>query len=522
MADLLTLDQTDLDRLSRLLNDYEAGRLFAPPPSQEYKFGVPIESYVGLVVDDLPASAGEPTSGTVQVYGQDNDTGMMATDPSFTITAWSLWATDIPMCSWVYLIRDPFSGSYFAWPTGTAGCGSGAPAWYCLGNPPGSGSGSGSGSSSGSGSGSGAPCGPCANTESEYCLMVGDVGTEACEAGPCSVFNGPFTLYASSPCWYSTDYFEWPCQPLEGDSTQFNWTMVYYQAGEYTESSPAVWVISLWFGAGGYISYVLDADEWDCESPVQFPVNPGAVFGSGVCTGSGQQIDISNLCCWPPSVWVYPGGSCSGSGESGPSGSGSGAWYCLGQGSGSGESGPSGSGSGAWYCLDGPLDGPGAWYCLEGPTSGSGSGSVACEGDCIVFWLWALPGDDPTSVDWSFQTDSGGIPSGTITQSGTGGKYTLVGTDHDSFGYNVWQGVVSCDLSSLGGATWLVLDNAPTTGSDIIGWDVSNGPADGPGDVRLCGSGYGRSCSPALERWTAAVLRTGTPSGTSTATRRTS
>ena len=330
----LGLDQADVERIARMLVDYEAGRLFQQGPAGVVPRGVPVEHYIGLVATTIPASDGEPTSGTVAVYSADNTTDLMQAEPAFTLTAYSLWDVDIAVCAWVHLCLDHGSGLYFVVSIpGTAGCGSGAPAWYCLGNPPGSGGGgmSGSGSSSGSGSGSGAPCGPCANTESEYCLMVGDVGTEACEAGPCSVFNGPFTLYASSPCWYSTDYFEWPCQPLEGDSTQFNWTMVYYQAGEYTESSPAVWVISLWFGAGGYISYVLDADEWDCESPVQFPVNPGAVFGSGVCTGSGQQIDISNLCCWPPSVWVYPGGSCSGSGESGPSGSGSGAWYCLGR-----------------------------------------------------------------------------------------------------------------------------------------------------------------------------------------------
>jgi hypothetical protein len=130
----LALDQADVDRIARMLRSFEAGELYQQPNTYLVPRGVPIESYVGLVAEPFAASDGEPTQGLVSLMSDDGVD--MGTESKNVIEALSLWSEAIPICAWVYLIRNPYSGSYFVWPTGSYGCeasGSGAVgAYYCL------------------------------------------------------------------------------------------------------------------------------------------------------------------------------------------------------------------------------------------------------------------------------------------------------------------------------------------------------------------------------------------------------
>jgi hypothetical protein len=129
---LAIFDQRDVERLGRLLADYEAGNL-ARSDAHATPRATAIETYLGKVIETIPASFGSPTSGTVSIYSGD---GLA----QFETTAYSLWSDAIAVGCWVHLSRCPYSGRYFVVSkprcepngSGSGDCDCVLPATYCL------------------------------------------------------------------------------------------------------------------------------------------------------------------------------------------------------------------------------------------------------------------------------------------------------------------------------------------------------------------------------------------------------
>src|ERR1043165_1833633 len=121
------LDDNDVSRLKRLLSDFENGRLYAPVTSIETPQLPPIETYLAILAEEMPASNGlTAASCSANIMGVDGD-NMLNPDVGFTDTVYSYFNVAIPFCSVVHLGREPYSGKYFVYTiTGNTGCGSGS------------------------------------------------------------------------------------------------------------------------------------------------------------------------------------------------------------------------------------------------------------------------------------------------------------------------------------------------------------------------------------------------------------
>lgn len=129
--DIPFLDDGDLDRISKLLDAFESGRLnpSVPTPSKRPP-GAPIETRLGQASSDIPAlSYGTtggadswggtyraiPGGGFVTPYYLDTDDTpqplVPTGEPDYTV--YNLFPVKFYQGDWVLLIRDPISGQYF-------------------------------------------------------------------------------------------------------------------------------------------------------------------------------------------------------------------------------------------------------------------------------------------------------------------------------------------------------------------------------------------------------------------------
>ena len=85
-------------------------------------------------------------------------------------------------------------------------------------------------------------------------------------------------------------------------------------------------------------------------------------------------------------------------------------------------------------------------------------------------WVWELPGDTMTSVDWSITSGPNG---GTVYGSGTASVTdTFISTNQ--YGYNIDK-ISASGLNSSSGGTWLNLFNAVVPSGDPVYWDENSG-----------------------------------------------
>lgn len=143
-------------------------------------------------------------------------------------------------------------------------------------------------SGSDSGSEPGVPCGPCASTS--HCYEVTFTGVikdpDTCEPG-CSIFNDTFRMLGTCPLWVS-DAMPFCGSYLADVKLGYDFATNTWELDVHATSV---------FGGGGNFPlaiYTVDADEWDCQSPV---VMTKTFEATGICES------------WPETVTVEP---CSG------------------------------------------------------------------------------------------------------------------------------------------------------------------------------------------------------------------
>ena len=87
--------------------------------------------------------------------------------------------------------------------------------------------------------------------------------------------------------------------------------------------------------------------------------------------------------------------------------------------------------------------------------------------------LWAYPGDNPTSVEWSI----GSAPYGSNISSGTS---SLSSTFTGGYGFGIYP-LFESTFSLTGvlstGTYWFTLQNAASINGDPVYWDQNNGPS---------------------------------------------
>ena len=91
------------------------------------------------------------------------------------------------------------------------------------------------------------------------------------------------------------------------------------------------------------------------------------------------------------------------------------------------------------------------------------------------FYVWEMPGDRMTSVDWSITSAENG---GTVFGSGTVGGVNLTDTyvSTNQYGYNIDRITASgLNVGLNAGTTWLNLENATIPNGDPVYWDENSG-----------------------------------------------
>jgi hypothetical protein len=116
--------------------------------------------------------------------------------------------------------------------------------------------------------------------------------------------------------------------------------------------------------------------------------------------------------------------------------------------------------------------------------------------------LWTLPGDNPTSVEWSI----GSSPNTNNDGSGVG-SLTNNSLFTNGWGYNIFESTFTLSDSLTAGTYWFTLQDASNTTGDPIYWDINQGPSAawesmvGNLDASSCASwvGYSGSCSSSFQ-----------------------
>jgi len=127
------------------------------------------------------------------------------------------------------------------------------------------------------------------------------------------------------------------------------------------------------------------------------------------------------------------------------------------------------------------------------------------------YGIWAYPGDQQTSVDWSISSQKGGggtvFGSGTATIGGNGlqGTFTSTYLSTNAFGYDIDLETVTgllIPLSASNGPTnyWLTLQNAQNLQGNPVYWDENSG---GQYTGQGCGgaNGAGQYCPSSAEQY---------------------
>ena len=86
--------------------------------------------------------------------------------------------------------------------------------------------------------------------------------------------------------------------------------------------------------------------------------------------------------------------------------------------------------------------------------------------------LWVIPGDTPTSVDWSI----GSAAFGSDISSGTAGLSNAF-QYNNVYGYDILELTFSLSGVLGAGTYWLTLQNATSSSGDPVYWDQNSGPS---------------------------------------------
>jgi PEP-CTERM motif len=127
------------------------------------------------------------------------------------------------------------------------------------------------------------------------------------------------------------------------------------------------------------------------------------------------------------------------------------------------------------------------------------------------YGIWAYPGDQPLSVDWTISSQKGGggtvYGAGTATIGGNGlqGTFASQFVSSNAFGYDIDVETVTGLSLSLGASHsatdyWLTLQNATTGSGNPVFWDENSGGGySGSG----CGGadGHGLYCPSSAEQY---------------------
>jgi hypothetical protein len=110
MPDAYFLDNDDANRLKRMVQSYELGRLNQGYEGSPRPLPGPVETWVGKTTTSISAISGStPGSGSVELYSLSSGS---LVDQSLSITVYNIGST-IADGKYVLLQRDPISGSFF-------------------------------------------------------------------------------------------------------------------------------------------------------------------------------------------------------------------------------------------------------------------------------------------------------------------------------------------------------------------------------------------------------------------------
>jgi hypothetical protein len=129
------------------------------------------------------------------------------------------------------------------------------------------------------------------------------------------------------------------------------------------------------------------------------------------------------------------------------------------------DNGPLNGNVNAWEINNGSIISDSFTCCRYGPTGTVGG---------FDFYVWAIHGDTPLTVDWSITSQ----PNGGIVYGGGTAKLidNLISTN--SYGYDIFNETTSGLYVTVGvgsGTYWLNLQNATTTDGDPLYWDENSG-----------------------------------------------